>query len=267
MPEQQFFEIQYPSSRQFTMDIGKIGREKHHVKALLEVDVTAARRKIRELRRQREKISFTAWVLKVIAGCVSLHPPINGINSPRRNKVVVFRDIDMSIVVEKEVNGSHVPLPYVLRKVNEKTLHQIYSEIEAVRSQSIENESDYVLGEKYNRWLMKFFVGLPQRLRLGLMWKIVLSNPEKMNAMMGSVMITTVGMVGHTRGWIMPYSIHPLCIALGSMSRQPVVCQGEIQKREVLRLTVLIDHDVIDGMPAAHFVDDLAKKMEAGWEL
>jgi hypothetical protein len=41
------YEIEYPSSRQLTFDVGRIGREKHHVKALLEVDVTEARRRIR----------------------------------------------------------------------------------------------------------------------------------------------------------------------------------------------------------------------------
>jgi pyruvate/2-oxoglutarate dehydrogenase complex dihydrolipoamide acyltransferase (E2) component len=30
---------------------------------------------------------------------------------------------------------------------------------------------------------------------------------------------------------------------------------------------VLIDHDVIDGVPAARFVDDLVKKLQAGFGL
>jgi pyruvate/2-oxoglutarate dehydrogenase complex dihydrolipoamide acyltransferase (E2) component len=29
----------------------------------------------------------------------------------------------------------------------------------------------------------------------------------------------------------------------------------------------LIDHDVIDGVPAAKFVDDLVKKLESGFDL
>lgn len=85
--------------------------------------------------------------------------------------------------------------------------------------------------------------------------------------MMGTVMVTTAGMVGHTRGWIMPYSIHPLSLAFGSLSQQPVVKRGEIQIREILHLTVCVDHDVIDGVPAARFVDDLVIKLEKGFGL
>jgi pyruvate/2-oxoglutarate dehydrogenase complex dihydrolipoamide acyltransferase (E2) component len=61
--------------------------------------------------------------------------------------------------------------------------------------------------------------------------------------------------------------MHPLCLAFGSINLQPAVYQGEIQKREILHLTVLIDHDAIDGIPAARFVDDLVKMMEMGYGL
>ncbi len=150
MSESRSYEIRYPSSRQFTFDVGKIGRGKHHVKALLEVDVTEARRKIKQNRQAGGKASFTAWLIKVIADCVALHPPISGINRPRGNKVVVFDDVDISLVIEKEVNGTRVPLPYVIRKADQKTLDQIHDEIETAKSQAIEDEGDYVLGKKYN---------------------------------------------------------------------------------------------------------------------
>jgi hypothetical protein len=64
-------EIRYPSSRRFTFDVGRIGREKHHVKALLEIDVTDARSKIKLNRQSSKKISFVAWLIKVIADCVA----------------------------------------------------------------------------------------------------------------------------------------------------------------------------------------------------
>jgi len=267
MPDNSSYEIQYPSSRQLTMDLGKIGRGKHHVKALLEVDVTAARQKIRQYRKAGKKIAFTAWLIKVIADCVALHPPVNGFNRSRGNKVVVFNDVDISIVVEKEVNGTRVPLPYVIRKADQKTVDQIHAEIESARSQKVDDEGNYVLGDQYSTTGMKLFVRLPAWLRLFLMRVYVFNNPQRTKEMMGTVMVTTVGMVGHTRGWMIPFSMHPLCLAFGSLNEQPAVYQGDIQKRQILHLTALIDHDVIDGMPSARFVDDLVKKLEMGWGL
>jgi len=246
------------------MDLGKIGLGKHHVKALLEVDITEARKKIKQNRQAGRKASVTSWLIKAIADCVALHPPISAINRPRGNKVVVFNDVDISIVVEKNVNGARVPLPYVIRKADQKTLYQIHDEIESAKSQTVEDEGNYVLGEKQSTMGMRLFTHLPQWLRLFLMRGFFLNNPQRSKNTMGTVMITTVGMVGHTRGWIIPFSMHPLCLAIGSLNEQPSVYKGEIQKREILHLTVLIDHDVIDGVPAARFVDDLVKKLELG---
>jgi pyruvate/2-oxoglutarate dehydrogenase complex dihydrolipoamide acyltransferase (E2) component len=267
MPEPQSYEIPYPTSRQLTFDVGRIGLAKHHVRALLEVDVTEARRLIKQSRHSGRKISFTAWLIKAIADCVALHPPVAGANDPRRNHVLVFEDVDISMVVEKEVNGARVPLPYVIRKADKKTLSEIQDEIELAKSQKVKGEGDYVLGEEQSALGMKLFVRLPQWLRLFLMRVLVLNHPKRVKDMMGTVMVTTVGMVGHTRGWIMPFGMHPLCLAFGSLNEQAAVYKGEIQKREILHLTVLIDHDVIDGVPAARFVDDLVKKLQTGFGL
>ena len=267
MSERQMYEIEYPSSRQLTFDVGKIGLAKHHVRALLEVDVTEARRIIKQNRHAGYKVSFTAWLIKTIADCVALHPPVAGVNDARHNRVLVFEDVDTSIVVEKTVNGARVPLPYVIRKADKKSLYQIQEEIEAAKSQAVQGEGDYVLGEEYSTTGMKLFVRFPQWLRLILMRWLVLNHPQRVKEMMGTVMITTAGMIGHTRGWIMPFGMHPLCLAFGSLNEQAAVYRGEIQKREILHLTVLIDHDVIDGVPAARFVDDLVKKLQSGFGL
>lgn len=255
-------EIFYPTSRRFTFDVGKIGREKHHVRALLEVDVTDAREKIKKNRRSGNKLSFLAWLIKTIADCVALHPPVNGINRPKDNKVVVFSDVDVSLVIEKEVNSTKVPLPYIITKADQKSVYQIYAEVESAKSQTIEDEGDYVLGKRRSPFLMKLFTKLPQRIRLMFMRKVVFNNPQRVKDMMGTVMVTTAGMAGHARGWIMPLSIHPLSLAFGSLNEQPVVNRGEIQIRQLLHLTVSVDHDVIDGVPAAKFVDDLVSKLE-----
>ena len=264
MPDSQFYEIPYPSSRQLTFDVGRIGLAKHHVRALLEVDVTEARRLIKQSRHRGARISFTPWLIKTIADCVALHPPIAAVNDPKRDRVLVFEDVDISMVVEKDVNGARVPLPYVIRKADKKPLYEIQDEIEAAKSQMVRDEGNYVLGDGQSALGMKLFIRLPQWLRLILMRWLVLNHPQRVKNMMGTVMITTAGMVGHTRGWIMPFSMHPLCLAFGSLNEQAGVYKGEIQKREILHLTVLIDHDVIDGVPAARFVDDLVKKLQAG---
>lgn len=267
MTEKPFYRIKYPSSRQLTFDVGKISNRKHFVKALLEVDVTEAWTTVHQSRHTGMKISFSAWLIKVIAHCVAIHPQVAGINQIWRGKVIVFNDVDVSIVVEKDVQGILVPLPYVIRKAEQKTIFEIQDEIEAAKKQIIVDESGYVLGKESGATGMKLYTALPQWIRLFLFRTFVLNHPQRVKATMGTVMITTVGMVGHTHGWIVPSTMHTLCLALGSLNEQPRVHKGEIVKRSILHLTVLIDHDVVDGMPAARFIDDLVVKLESGYGL
>lgn len=84
---------------------------------------------------------------------------------------------------------------------------------------------------------------------------------------MGNVSITSVGMMGKIHGWFIPISVHPVCFGIGSVVKKPVVVNDKIEIREILYMTVLIDHDVIDGAPMARFISDLSKNIENGMYL
>jgi pyruvate/2-oxoglutarate dehydrogenase complex dihydrolipoamide acyltransferase (E2) component len=51
---------------------------------------------------------------------------------------------------------------------------------------------------------------------------------------------------------------------LGSIVKKPGVFKERIEVREYLQMTILIDHDVIDGAPAARFVTHLTDLIESG---
>ncbi len=263
MRDSEFFTIKYPAVRQFTADIGRLDHGRHYVRALLEVDVTAALQKLRQLRAPGRKISFLAWFVKVLADAVAQHPPINGVRRGR-HKVVVFRQVNISVVVEKQVDGRAVPLPLVLRDVNDKTALQLNTEIQAAIEQPIEHAGNLVLGKGEHRGLLNLALALPQWMRLAFMRTFILGNPQRVQDMMGTVMISSLGTVGRLSGWMLPTSMHPLSIGIGSLNKKPAIYQGAIQKRDILHLTIAFDHDVIDGMPARAFVDELVARLEAG---
>jgi pyruvate/2-oxoglutarate dehydrogenase complex dihydrolipoamide acyltransferase (E2) component len=240
MNNQEFTIINYPPVRKFTADTGRIGRDKHYIRTLLQVDVTDALQKIKTLRTPGRKISFLAWFIKVLADTVAEHPPINGIHKGR-NRVLVFKNVNISTIVEKKVDGVPVPLPLVLRCVNEKTSFQINDEIQSAVDQPVKTEGNYVLGTGQSSLLLKLAV-----------------------EMMGTVVVTSLGTVGRISGWIIPSSMHPLSIGIGSLNKQPAFVGGALEKRDILHLTIAIDHDVVDGMPALDFVADLVARLESG---
>jgi hypothetical protein len=256
-------DLPYPSSRRLTFDVGRLGRQRHRVHALVEVDVTDARARIKARRRAGLPGSFTAWAIKTIADAVAAHPEVAGFNRPGRNRVVVFREVDLALVVERSVAGGRVPLPLVIRRADAKTALEIGAEIEAAQTQAVADEGDLVLGRRRDPLPMRVFLRLPQVWRLALMHVGMLGSPRRAKAAMGTVMVTTVGMAGRARGWIVPTSVHPLCIALGSVGEKPAVHGGAVVPRTILHVTVLIDHDVVDGIPAARFVADAVRRMEA----
>lgn len=108
---------------------------------------------------------------------------------------------------------------------------------------------------------MDLYYLLPQWLRV-LLLGAALKSPLRARAMMGSAVYTTVGNAGGAAGWILPRSIHALCFAVGSINKKPWVRAGAIEIRDIMHLTVLIDHDVVDGAPAARFMSSLVRAIE-----
>jgi pyruvate/2-oxoglutarate dehydrogenase complex dihydrolipoamide acyltransferase (E2) component len=53
-----------------------------------------------------------------------------------------------------------------------------------------------------------------------------------------------------------------LCLTVGGITRKPGLVEGRIEPREYLALTATIDHDVVDGAPAARFARHLREVIE-----
>lgn len=260
-----YTKIKYPKTRIATLDVCTIGNDKHHMKALLELDVTDSRKLIKEYRISRKcKLSFTAWLIKTISDTIKEFPKVHAYLKGNK-KAIIFEDIDISITVEREYEGELVPLPYVIRKTNKKDFVQISNEIDKAKNQNVSDE-DIVLGQKKNRFMTNIYYYLPGFLRR-FVWKYILSHPSIAKNAMGSVMLTSIGMAGKINGWFVYTSIHPLSFGVSSIIKKPVVIKDKIEIREILNMTVLLDHDVIDGAPMARFIKKLTENIESGFGL
>ena len=74
-------------------------------------------------------------------------------------------------------------------------------------------------------------------------------------------------MFGKGGGWAVPFGVHTLDIALGGINEKPGVVDGRIEIREYLCLTLMFDHDVVDGAPAARFTQRFKELIEDGYGL
>jgi pyruvate/2-oxoglutarate dehydrogenase complex dihydrolipoamide acyltransferase (E2) component len=200
-------------------------------------------------------LSFTAFIAACVGKAVDEDKAVQAYRKGR-HQLVIFEDVDISIVVEHEVEGHKVPMPYVVRAANHKTARQIHQEIRAF--QKLHPTKVLPMPRLVQRW-----PGL-----LLLIGRVLLRSPFYFKRGGGTCEITAVGMFGKGSGWgipdATPYSIF---LTLGGMSEKPGVVDGQIAIREYLSLTVSLNHDVIDGAPAARFIERLKELIESGFGL
>ena len=249
-----------PQSRIATFDIFSVGLLKHHVSALLEFDVTDSRKKLLDLRKKGINVSFNAWIIKVISNVLQMHPEAAAYLYNKK-KLIIFEDINISILVEKKINNKKVPIPVVIENTNQKSALEITREIENAKNREL-LKGDIVIN-KQTTLSKRIYYYMPGFLRRAV-WKIMLRNPKIAYKKMGNAIITSVGMMGKINGWFIQKSIHPISFGIGSILKKPVAVDNEIRIREILNMTILVDHDVIDGAPMVRFLNDLTKFVETG---
>jgi pyruvate/2-oxoglutarate dehydrogenase complex dihydrolipoamide acyltransferase (E2) component len=245
--------IPFPKIRRLMVDGGRLARQKHLIHGLVEMDVTDARRVIDEHKAKTgEALSFTGFIMTCLGRAVDMNKHLQAYRT-WRERLVIFDDVDVNTMFEVEVNGHKIIRPHIIRAVNRKTVREIHEEMRAFQSEHEHGREASFIG---------WFVLLPDFIRhlfLGVLFK----NPHWLREMNGTVSLTAVGMFGTGGGWGIPTTNHTLQITLGGISEKPVLVNGGLENREFLCVTVSIDHDIVDGAPAARFIQRLKELIES----
>ncbi|HEX9000714.1 MAG TPA: 2-oxo acid dehydrogenase subunit E2, partial [Blastocatellia bacterium] len=252
--------VPFPRLRQFIVDSGRVAHRKHNIRCLVEVDVTQARQYIRKHKEKTgEPLSFTAFVIACLGQAVEAN---KGVHAYRnwRNQLIIFDEVDVVTYIEVDLEDRKFPLAYIVRAINRKTMREIQAELRAVQANPESSPNA-------KRWKsMKWFLFLPALIRDIFYWAVS-RNPHAWKKYVGTVYLTAVGMFGEGSGWGMGFSAHTLGVIVGGIGEKPVVREGRIEIRECLSLTVDFDHDLVDGAPAARFMQKFRELIESGYGL
>lgn len=233
----------------------------HAIYGLLEVDVTRPRQVIAAHRALTgEALSFTGYLTFCLARAVDADKSVQAFLKGRK-QLVIFDDVDVSIMIENNYGGKKALMGHIIRAANRKTYREIHDEIRRVQT------SPPPPGRGMPGWFRKLMVLPPPLPRLvrAVLAMISLYDPARRAAMTGTVGITSVGMFGRGySGWGISPTGTSLGLVAGGIAWKPAVCEGRIEPREILNLTVMFDHDVVDGGPAARFVHRLVTLIESG---
>ncbi|WP_436928761.1 dihydrolipoamide acetyltransferase family protein [Halosimplex halobium] len=194
----------------------------HHDK----VDATAlveTREKLKERAdEQGVKLTYVPFVMKAVAAALDEHPVLNT-QLDEDNEEIVFRgDRNVGVATATDA-GLMVP---VVDDVDEKGLLRLAS------------ETNELVAKARERSIAR----------------------EEMQG--GTFTITNFGAIGGE--YATPIINYPetAILGLGAIEERPMAVDGEVVARDVLTLSLSVDHRVIDGADAARFVNTLKEYLE-----
>ncbi len=218
---------------------------------LLDVDITEARRL---LAVARPPLSMTAFVIASVARAVAAHPEVHAYRD-WRGRLVRHRHVDVQVLVEVSTRQGPFGLVHVVRDADIRAVPEISLELRAVQAD---------MGAVPTGRALQRFGSLAGRIPgvFPAMYA-VMGRSVRAQELTGTVQVTAVGMFADGGGFaIAPPTLASLSVVVGGMSRRPRAVEEAIVVRDVLELTVTIDHNVVDGAPATRFGADLRRRME-----
>lgn len=253
-PEERYDLRPFPKIRRAYVDVMREGHRRHIIHGLVEVDVTDARTAIRQRAATGEPpLSFTGFIVACVGQAVDADRMLHA-HRWGRHKLVLFDNVDVNLQLEQtQPDGTRIIQSRIVRDINHRTVEDISAEIR--KAQSVTRADRRRL-----RGTLAF-VSLPTPLR-GLLWRLMMARPWATKRFGGTIAVSSVGMFGTSLGWGIPITPATLMVTIGGIGPRPALVDGKWVARDHLSLTISVDHDIVDGAPAARFVERLRRTIE-----
>ena len=203
-----------------------------------------------------EDLSFTAAVAHAVARAVDEDRIMHAYR--RRNQLILFDEVDVNTQIEVVEAGQKIVKPLLMRAANRKSIEELTREIRAAEG------PDPGAARRYRATLALLSFPRPMR---SLAWRAAMSSPTWFKRLGGTVGLSSVGMFGGGGGWGIPIAPPTLMITVGGIATKPRYIDGNLEPRELLDVTISVDHAVVDGATAARFARRLAALREHPVEL
>ena len=226
---------------------------KSTIHSLAQVDITEPRNRIKEhFEKTGEKLSFTAYLVYCLAQVIRQYPWLNAFR--RGNRLITLEDLTISVLVEREFMGEKVPEPIGIAAAQELTYREITDRIRNAKTHSAHTVGG-LTGMAWIRFipgfLLKAFIRIADR-------------NIKLAKKYGKVAVTAVGMFSREPVWFIPHGSGTLLLTVGSIEKRLVFNGNRYEEREFLCLTGSFDHDIVDGAPAARFMNQFIETVKCG---
>jgi len=237
-----------PRERRPVLDRLVGASRRHQVHALVELDVSEARRRMSGV---EPRVTWTGFVIATLARAVAAHPTVNARRAGDR--IITFDRVDIGATVERHWQG--------------RTVLDVVSVREADR-QSAAEVSDLLAATKHGpgeshepRGPLRVVLRLPGPVRRTII-RIAGTRPRIAASFGPAIGVTSIGMFSSAWGWAVPIAPLTVIATVGGVVERAVVRNGRVVVRPMLPLTLTFDHAVVDGAPATRFTETLRELVE-----
>lgn len=233
-----------------------IARQQNNIQAIIEVDISEPRSIIHKHHQKTgEKLSLTAYVVTCLAKTIVKHPQMNAFRKGK--KLILLDNVTISVLVEREINGEMIPENLGVQFAQNKSLREINAEIRQAQKQ-IGDELGGLSKTTWIRFIPPFLLRTFVRLA---------SQNISMMDRFGAVGVTAVGMFAKKNEalWMLPLvGGATVAVAVGGIVERPCLIDEILEAREHLCLTVTFNHEIVDGAPAARFLNSFSTTLSSG---
>jgi pyruvate dehydrogenase E2 component (dihydrolipoamide acetyltransferase) len=200
-----------------------------HCSVTIEVDASrmvSLRQRInaKSKAERKNEVSFTDILVKAVATALKEDPILN--STLEGDRLKVFEDVNIGVAVDVETDKTSRLLVPVVRRANEKSLTEISEELRSLIEQARRSKLSH----------------------------------EDLTG--GTFTITNLGMYRIETFQPIINPPETAILGVGSIIKKPFLSEQKVKVRPLMHLTLSFDHRVVNGAPAARFMQRLKQILE-----
>ncbi len=244
--------VSFPKNRRHTYYFLSEARSNAQVFLTTEIDMSAVRDLRENFRQQGESLSYITFLIKVISRTIKDYPYANSsLHAGWWPKLALYEQVVAKFTLDKTAAGERLVAAAAIEDSDRLSEVDIQKAIDIFKAADYENSDQFEKIRKLNN--VSRFLGR-------LLYRLILSNPVRRQAIQGSFTITSLG--HRPIRAFFPISANTLAFGVGAMEDKVVVDAGNPVVKPLMPVSMAFDHRVIDGAMAA----DILSEIKAGLE-
>lgn len=217
----------------------------------LDIDMSFCEALRKKFKAIGSKVTITAMLLKCIAIAQRAHPASRTIQM-FFGKRAVLNEIVAGFTVERLIDSKPAVFFGAIESPDTKSLEQISQELQA--------HSTYDLSDINYLKKQDWFNRTPYLFRQIILWLALRLPALRLNHMKATFGLSSLGKLGMKA--IIPPCASTSTFGVGEVEKRAVVRDNQIEIRPMMSITLIFDHRIVDGAPAARFLNDIRTLME-----